>query len=83
MNGISKLIHMRSFWTALFTLLGIVLHEVGGSDIINADTQPVFVATILALIGGGAISDAAETHHQAHGDMLQSAVSEAAERRMR
>lgn len=62
MTGIGKLIHMRSFWTAVFTLAGIVAHEVFGSDIINAQTEGVFVATILALVGGGAVSDATEAH---------------------
>ena len=62
MTGISKLVHMRSFWTAVFTLAGIVLHEVFGSDVINEQTEAVFVATILALIGGGGVADAAEAH---------------------
>ncbi|MCY4464471.1 MAG: hypothetical protein OXE46_02925 [Chloroflexi bacterium] len=67
MHGMQKLIHMRSFWTAVFTLLGIVLHEVAGSDIINADTESVFVATILALVGGSAASDAVDSHHAGRG----------------
>ncbi len=41
MTGISKLVHMRSFWTAVFTLAGIVLHEVFGSDVINDQTEAV------------------------------------------
>ena len=62
MSGISKLFHLRAFWTAVFTLAGIVLHEVFGSDIINSETEGVFVATILALVGGSGLADAAETH---------------------
>lgn len=62
MTGLSKLIHLRAFWTAVFTLAGIVLHEVFGSDIINAQTEGVFVATILALVGGSGLTDAAENH---------------------